>query len=163
MTKTIFIATTEPYSGKSIIALGIVNMLLAKARKVGYFKPIINEDPRGKRDVDIETIVHHFGLPIAYEDTYAFTRQQAMRQMEGENRGDLINTIIRKVKKLEETYDFTVIEGSDYLGEGTAFEFETNVSIAKNLNAPVVMVISGENKTTAQIVNTAQTVLRNFK
>lgn len=163
MTKTIFIATTEPYSGKSIIALGIVNMLLAKARKVGYFKPIINEDPNGKRDVDIETIVHHFGLPIAYEDTYAFTRQQAMRQMEGENRGDLINTVIRKVKKLEETYDFTVIEGSDYLGEGTAFEFETNVSIAKNLNAPVVMVISGENKTTAQIVNTAQTVLRNFK
>lgn len=163
MTKTIFIATTEPYSGKSIIALGIVNMLLAKARKVGYFKPIINEDPRGKRDVDIETIVHHFGLPIAYEDTYAFTRQQAMRQMEGENRGDLLNTVIRKVKKLEETYDFTVIEGSDYLGEGTAFEFETNVSIAKNLNAPVVMVISGENKTTAQIVNTAQTVLRNFK
>jgi len=163
MTKTIFKATTEPYSGKSIIALGIVNMLLAKARKVGYFKPIINDDPKGKRDVDIETIVHHFGLPIAYDDTYAFTRQQAMRQMEGENRGDLINTVIRKVKKLEETYDFTVIEGSDYLGEGTAFEFETNVSIAKNLNAPVVMVISGENKTTAQIVNTAQTVLRNFK
>ena len=65
MTKTIFIATTEPYSGKSIIALGIVNMLLAKARKVGYFKPIINDDPKVKKDVDIETIVQHFGLPIA--------------------------------------------------------------------------------------------------
>ncbi len=163
MTKTIFIATTEPYSGKSIIAIGIVNMLLAKARKVGYFKPIITDDPKGKKDVDIETIVHHFGLPIAYEDTYAFTRQQALRQMEGENRGDLINTVIRKVKKLEETYDFIVIEGSDYLGEGTAFEFETNVNIAKNLNAPVVIVISGENKTTSQIVNTVQAVLRNFK
>ena len=163
MTKTIFIATTEPYSGKSIIALGIVNMLLAKARKVGYFKPIINDDPKGKKDIDIETIVHHFGLPIAYEDTYAFTRQQAMRQMEGDNRGDLINTVIRKVKKLEESYDFTVIEGSDYLGEGTAFEFETNVNIAKNLNAPVVIVITGENKTTAQIINTVQAVMRNFK
>ena len=58
MTKTIFIATTEPYSGKSIIALGIVNMLLGKARKVGYFKPIINEDPNKEKDVDIETIVH---------------------------------------------------------------------------------------------------------
>jgi len=163
MTKTIFIATTEPYSGKSIIALGIVNMLLAKARKVGYFKPIINDDPKGKKDIDIETIVKHFGLPIAYEDTYAFTRQKAMRQMEGENKGDLINTVIRKVKKLEESYDFTVIEGSDFLGEGTAFEFETNVSIAKNLNAAVVMVISAENKTTAQMVNTVQAVLRNFK
>ena len=163
MTKTIFIATTEPYSGKSIVALGIVNMLLGKAKKVGYFKPIINEDSKDKKDVDIETIVQYFNLPIAYEDTFAFTRQQALRQMETENRGEMINTIIRKVKKLEEQYDFTVIEGSDFLGEGTAFEFETNITIAKNLNAPVVIVVSGENKTTPQMVNTVQAMIRNFK
>lgn len=163
MTKTIFIATTEPYSGKSIIALGLINMLLGKARKVGYFKPIINEEPAEKKDVDIETIVHYFGLPIAYEDTYAFTRQHAMKKMESDStRGELINSIIGKVKKLEESYDFVVIEGSDYLGEGTAFEFETNVTIAKNLNAPVIMVVSGEHKTTAQVVNTVQAMLRNF-
>ena len=146
-----------------MVALGIVNMLLGKARKVGYFKPIINEDSKDKKDVDIETIVQYFGLSIAYEDTYAFTRQQALRQMETENRGEMINTIIRKVKKLEEQYDFTVIEGSDFLGEGTAFEFETNITIAKNLNAPVVIVVSGENKTTPQMVNTAQAMIRNFK
>lgn len=164
MTKTIFIATTEPYSGKSIIALGLINMLLGKARKVGYFKPIINEDPAERKDVDIETIVHYFGLPIAYEDTYAFSRQQAMAQMETDSaRGELINTVIRKVKKLEEAYDYIVIEGSDYLGEGTAFEFETNITIAKNLNAPVIIVVSGEHKTTAQVVNTVQAMLRNFK
>jgi phosphate acetyltransferase len=164
MTKTIFIATTEPYSGKSIIALGIINMLLAKARKVGYFKPIINEDPNEKKDVDIETIVNHFALPIAFEDTYAYTRVQAMRQMETDaKRGELINTVISKVKKLEESYDSIVIEGSDYLGEGTAFEFETNITIAKNLNAPVVMVVSGEKKTPAQVASTVQAMLRNFK
>jgi phosphate acetyltransferase len=164
MTKTIFIATTEPYSGKSIIALGIVNMLLAKARKVGYFKPIINDDPKDKKDVDIETVVNYFGLPIAFEDTYAYTRQEAMRQMETDaKRGDLINTVISKVKKLEESYDSIVIEGSDYLGEGTAFEFETNITIAKNLNAPVIMVVSAEKKTTGQVINTVQTMLRSFK
>ena len=164
MTKTIFIATTEPYSGKSIVALGIVNMLLAKARKVGYFKPIINEDPSVRKDNDIETIVNYFGLPISFDDTYAFTRQQAMQQMETDtSRGEMINTIIGKVKKLEETYDFIVIEGSDYQGEGTAFEFETNITIAKNLNAPVIVVVSGEKKTTAQVINTVQAMLRNFE
>ncbi len=164
MTKTIFIATTEPYSGKSIVALGIINMLLAKARKVGYFKPIINEDPNEKKDIDIETIVNHFALPIAFEDTYAYTRVQAMRQMETDTkRGELINTVISKVKKLEESYDSIVIEGSDYLGEGTAFEFETNITIAKNLNAPVVMVVSGENKAPGQVANTVQAMLRNFR
>lgn len=164
MTKTIFIATTEPYSGKSIVALGIVNMLLAKARKVGYFKPIINEDPDIKKDNDIETIVNYFGLPIAFNDTYAFTRQQAMRQMETDTtRSEMINTVIGKVKKLEELYDFIVIEGSDYQGEGTAFEFETNITIAKNLNAPVIVVVSGENKTTSQVIDTVQAMLHNFK
>ncbi|WP_207493356.1 phosphate acetyltransferase [Aridibaculum aurantiacum] len=163
MTNNIFIATAEPYSGKSIVALGLVNMLLGKAKKIAYFKPIINHNPREKKDVHIETVVNHFGLPITYYDTFAFTRQEAMQHMENEKRGELIDTIIRKVKKLEENYDFTVIEGSDFIGEGTAFEFDANISIAKNLNAPVIIVISGNNKTTAQIINNAITITRNFQ
>lgn len=162
MTKNIFIATAEPYSGKSIVALGLVNMLLGKTQKVAYFKPIINHDPKDKRDIHIETIVGHFGLPISYFDTYAFTRAQAMQHLENGTRGEMIDTIISKVKRLEENYDFTVIEGSDFVGEGTAFEFEANISIAKNLNSPVIIVISGYNKTTAQVVNSAATILRNF-
>jgi phosphate acetyltransferase len=163
MTKNIFIATAEPYSGKSIVALGLVNMLLGKAKKIAYFKPIINHNPAEKKDVHIQTIVNHFSLPISYYDTYAYTRQEAMHQMESEHRGEMIDTIIRKVKKLEANYDFTVIEGSDFVGEGTAFEFEANISIAKNLNAPVIIVISGNNKTTAQVINSALTVMRNFE
>jgi phosphate acetyltransferase len=162
MTKSVFIATSEPYSGKSIVALGLINMLLGKAQKIGYFKPIINFDPREKKDPHIETIVEHFGLPINYEDTYAFTRRKAMRQIESDSQGEMINTIISKYKKLEEEYDFTVIEGSDFVGEGAAFEFDTNVSIARNLSTPVIIVVSGENKTTAQVVNSVLSVLHNF-
>ncbi|MGZ5254147.1 MAG: phosphate acetyltransferase [Flavitalea sp.] len=162
MTKSIFIATTEPYSGKSVVALGIVNMLLRKAGKVAYFKPIVNDDPSEKKDVDIETILTHFNLSIPYEDTYAFTRQQGLRQMESESSGEMIDTIIQKVKKLEDSNDFTVIEGSDFVGEGAAFEFETNLAIAKNLGSPVILVVSGDNKSTAQIINTTQAVIRNF-
>lgn len=160
MTNSIFIATTEPYGGKSLVALGIVNMLLGKARKIGYFKPIINVDPVDGKDSHIETIVSHFGLDIPYSDTYAFTRSEIMRQPELD--GGTMNTIIRKYKKIEESCDFTVVEGSDFLGEGTAFEFETNLAIAKNLNAPLVVVISGDGKLISEIVNGAVGVLRNF-
>src|SRR5688500_4285632 len=132
MTKTIFIASAEPFSGKSLIALGLVNMLLGKAQKIGYFKPIINHDPKEKKDVHIQTIIEHFSLPINFEDAYAFTRQEAMRHLESESQGEMIDTIISKFKKLEENYDFTILEGSDYEGEGAAFEFESNIKIAKN-------------------------------
>ncbi|WP_224998488.1 phosphate acetyltransferase [Cesiribacter sp. SM1] len=163
MTKAIFIATAEPYSGKSIIALGLVDMLLSKAQKIGYFKPIINHDPAVAKDVHIETIVSHFGLQVAYEDTYAYTRPQALRLIEAGNQGEIIDTILNKFKQLEEYYDFTVVEGSDFLGEGTVFEFDANVSIAKNLAAPVIIVVSGENKTTTQITTNILTIMRNFQ
>lgn len=137
-------------------------MLLGKAKRIGYFKPIINIDPAEGKDGHIETVLQYFNLDVRYEETYAFTRPAAMRQMENEGQGGMMNNIIRKYKKMEEDYDFTVIEGSDFLGEGTAFEFEMNLSIAKNLNVPVIVVSSGENKTIAEIVSAVLNVLRSF-
>lgn len=163
MTKSIFIATTEPYSGKSVVALGLVNMLLGKTKRVGYFKPIINQDPTEGKDIHIETVIDYFNLRLSYEDSYAFTRSAVMKQMENASQSSLINTIIRKYKKIEDNFDFTVIEGSDFLGEGTAFEFELNLSVAKNLGVPVIVVSSGENKSTAEIVSSVLNVLRNFQ
>lgn len=162
MTKSIFIATTEAYSGKSVVALGLVNMLLGKTKKIGYFKPIININPTEGKDGHIQTIIEYFNLGEKYDDSYAFTRSDVLRQMENGGQGELLNLIIRKFKKLEEEYDFTVVEGSDFLGEGTAFEFELNLAIVKNLSTPVIIVSSGENKTTAEIISAVLNAFRNF-
>lgn len=162
MSKSIFIAISEPYSGKSIVALGLMNMLLSKTKKIGFFKPIVNVDPAEKSDGHIDTIREYFELDIPYADMYAFTRPQALNLLQTKSTGEMIETIIEKFKRLEEKYDFTVIEGSDFSGEGIAFEFETNATIAKNLSAPVIIVITGQNKTTAQVVNSTLTVLQSF-
>ncbi|WP_262497489.1 phosphate acetyltransferase [Mucilaginibacter gotjawali] len=100
---------------------------------------------------------------MKYEDAYAFTRQEALEYIERESRGEMIDTIINKFKKIEESYDFTVLEGSDFTSEGVAFEFELNVLIAKNLGSPALLVVSGENKTTAQITNESLNFFHNFK
>jgi phosphate acetyltransferase len=163
MSKNVFIASSEPYSGKSVIVLGLVNMLLGKTKKLGYFKPIINDQPGGKKDNHLNTVTEYFGLATNYEDSFAFTRSAALQMMQKRSLGEMIDIIISKYKKLEEAYDFTVIEGSDFVGEGIAFEFQSNISIAKNLSAPAIIVISAENKTTAQAVTTALTVCNNYQ
>jgi len=163
MTKTVFIATAEPYSGKSVVVLGLINMLLGKARRIGYFKPIINYHPSEKKDIHVQTVLQHFNLPVNYEDIYAVTRSEVLSHIENDTQGEMIDAIISKFKQQEENYDFTVIEGSDFVGEGAAFEFEANVSIAKNLSAPVVVVVSALGKTTAQIINSALTLHKNFE
>ncbi|QIX62312.1 phosphate acetyltransferase [Hymenobacter sp. BT18] len=163
MTKAVFIATAEPYSGKSLVVLGLVNMLLGQARRVGYFKPIIDYDPAQEPDPHIDTVARYFKLPFAYADTYAYTRPQALQLLEADAQGELIDVVIHKFKQWEEAYDFTVVEGSDFLGPGTAIEFDANVSMAKNLGVPVILVVSGEGKSTAQVVSSVLTLLRTFE
>jgi phosphate acetyltransferase len=138
-------------------------MLLGKTKKVGYFKPIINADPKERKDDHIATITEYFGLSENYEDTFVFTRSQSLQMIQNKSQGEMIDIIISKYKKLEEAYDFTVVEGSDFVGEGIAFELNSNISLAKNLAAPVIIVISGVNRTTAQIVTNALTVFQNFQ
>jgi phosphate acetyltransferase len=163
LNKSVFIATTEPYSGKSIIALGLLNMLLSKVKKIGYFKPVISYHPKEKRDAHIDTVISYFGLNLAYEDAYAYTREEVMKLTEAGSSDEVLETIISKYKKIEEENDFTIVEGSDFLGTGIAFEFNANVSFAKNLGCPVLIVIAGENKTTAQVLNSVHTTYQNFE
>ena len=163
MTKAVFIATAEPYSGKSLVALGLVNMLLGQAHRVGYFKPIIDYDPAQQPDPHLDTVARYFQLPLPYAEAYAYTRPEALRLIEAGAQGELIDTVIRKFKRWEDAHDFTVVEGSDFLGPGTALEFDANVSMAKNLGVPVVLVVSGAGKSTAQVVNAVLTLLRSFE
>lgn len=163
MTKTIFIASAEPYSGKSIVALGLVAMLLGKAQKIGYFKPVISPDTPGQQDLHIRTIIEHFQLAISYEDAFTFTRQEAMQYLKEQRQGEMIDQIISQYKKLESQFDFTVLEGSDFTGQGTAFELETNMLIAKNLSAPAMLVVSGAAKTTAQVIQECLNFFHTFR
>lgn len=163
MNKGIYIATLETHSGKSMITLGLMRTLLGKMVKVGYFRPIINDLPKGEKDNHIDTVLSYFDLKIPYEDTYAFTRSQVIQKRNEGKAGEVIDTIIRKYKNLEEAFDFILVEGSDFSGEGSMFEFDINVLIAKNLGIPVIIVVSGQYKSWEELLGNQQMAYRAFK
>jgi phosphate acetyltransferase len=160
MSKAIYIASSEPYSGKTLVALGLANMLSGKTKKIAYFKPVINEAPENCKDVHIETIAAHFGLNLKYEEMYAFTREEALQHRSEGNTAIVIDKIITKYKKLEETHDFVIVEGTDFMGEGLAFEFDVNISIARNLGIPVLLVMNSDGDSADEI---ATNILSSFK
>ncbi|HSP12725.1 MAG TPA: phosphate acetyltransferase [Salegentibacter sp.] len=163
MNKGIYVATLESHSGKSMISIGIMRTLLGKMVKVGYFRPIIDDMPVGEKDNHIDTILSYFDLDIPYEDTYAYTRNQVIQKRNEGKAGEVIDTIIRKYKQLEEKFDFILVEGSDFSGEGSVFEFDVNVVIAKNLGIPVIIVVSGQHKTWEELLGNQQMAYRAFK
>jgi len=152
MKKAIYIATSEANSGKSIITLGLMRMLLGKTAKVGYFRPIIDNVKKGKKDNHINTIISHFQLDINPNDAYAFTRSEFINMRNNGKEGEIFDTIISKYKALEEKNDFMLVEGSDFSGEGMAIELDANILIAKNLGIPAIIVSSGVGKTLEEFI-----------
>ncbi|MCY2687150.1 phosphate acetyltransferase [Salinimicrobium sp. TH3] len=162
MNKGLYIATLEPNSGKSLISLGLMRALLGKTVKVAYFRPIINEEKPGSLDNHIDTVLKYFDLPMSYEDAYAYTRSEVIQKRNEGKSGEIIDTIIRKYKKLEDTFDFVLVEGSDFSGEGSVFEFDENVNIAKNLGLPVIIIASGRSKTKEGLMGSLQMAYQTF-
>ncbi|QLE03018.1 phosphate acetyltransferase [Galbibacter sp. BG1] len=162
MNKGIYIATLESNSGKSLITLGLMRTLLGKTAKVGYFRPVIDEDKKGGKDNHISTVLSYFDLDLPYEEAFAFTRNQVIQKRNTGKSGEIIDTIIRKYKKLEEQFDFILIEGSDFTGEGSVFEFDVNVLIAKNLGVPAILVASGSDKTKEDLAGSLQLAYNSF-
>ncbi|MBK5208556.1 MAG: phosphate acetyltransferase [Flavobacteriaceae bacterium] len=163
MKKAIYIATSEANSGKSIITLGLMRMLLGKTAKVGYFRPIIDNVKKGKKDNHINTIISHFQLDINPDDAYAFTRSEFINMRNNGKEGEIFNTIISKYKALEEKNDFMLVEGSDFSGEGMAIELDANILIAKNLGIPAIIVSSGVGKTLDEFIEGLHLAYDSFK
>ena len=163
MNKAIYIATSEQNSGKSIITLGLMSMLMGKMAKVGYFRPIVEDFEEGGFDNHIETVISHFGLNIEYEDAYAITKSKLIKKKNKGKIGDVLDLIIEKYKKLEERFDFVLVEGTSFTGEGTVIELDMNVLIAKNLGIPTIIVGSGVGKTLEELLDSLYLAYDSFK
>ena len=163
MNKAIYIATSEHNSGKSIITLGLMSMLTGKTAKVGYFRPIIEDFKDGKIDNHIETVISHFGLDIAVEDAFAITKSKLIKKKNKGKLGEVLDLIIEKYKRLEEKFDFVLVEGTSFSGEGTVIELDMNVLIAKNLGIPAVIVGSGVDKTLEELIDSLYLAYDSFK
>ena len=153
MNKGLYIATIEPRSGKSLLSLGLMDALLSRMAKVAYYRPIINEGKKSKVDNHLQLILQTFNLKVDYENAYSYTKQQMIQLVNLGKKGEVIDTIMNDYKKLEEEFDFVLVEGSDFEDEVSVFEFEINLQIAKNLGLPVLINASGDNASEDLIQN----------
>ncbi|MEO9477676.1 MAG: phosphate acetyltransferase [Cyclobacteriaceae bacterium] len=159
MSNSIYINPTEAYCGKSLITLGLMEHLLRTTQKVGIFRPIIKSRPSENRDRDIELMMTHFKINVNYEDTYGYTTDQLQELEASGKHTEILDGIIAKYKELEDQFDFIVIEGSDYEGKNSIFEYNLNQEIAKNLGSPVVVV--GKADEESSVEEQAYTIYQN--
>jgi len=161
MANSLYIAAVEPASGKSVVALGIMELLSRRIRRVGYFRPIV---PSAKEpDNNIRLIKSRYHLELSYEEMFAYTHEDARNLTAEGHMETLLKNILTKYKHLERKCKFVLCEGTDFSGVSSAFEFDFNADVANNLGTPILTIVNGRGKSPDELLDTAQVAVESFE
>jgi len=139
MGSAVYIASAQGYTGKSTVALGVLEQLSRRVGRVGVFRPVVRagSSAAGERDYVLDLLVSHEAVTLPYDDcagvTYVQVHADPVAAME---------TILERYHRVAEQCDAVVVVGSDYTDVGTPTEFSYNARIAANLAAPVLLVLN---------------------
>ncbi len=161
MSKNLYIATMEPRSGKSVVLLGVMELLSRRIQNIGIFRPIIQAGER--KDDFIRLALTRYKLKFRYEDLYGCTHQEARALLSSGQYESLMKTLVDRYKSLERQSDFVVCVGTDYTGVATAFEFDFNADVANQLGCPLLTVVSGEGKSAEDVVTATKVTWEAFQ
>jgi phosphate acetyltransferase len=134
--QSIFITSAEGHSGKSTIALGVLDALSHATPRVGVFRAIARSTT--EPDYVLEMLLAHDGVDLPYDDCIGVTYDEVRADPDA-----ALGKIVERYKAVEAQCDAVVIVGSDYTDVGSPAELGYNARIAANLGAPVLLVMSG--------------------
>ncbi|MDO1485980.1 phosphate acetyltransferase [Rhodococcus rhodochrous] len=145
---SIYIAAPEGDTGKSTVALGVLQTLCASTARVGVFRPIARSDS----DIDyiLELLLEHTTVDLAYGDCIGVTYDDVHDDPDA-----ALSDIVGKYHAVADRCDAVVIVGSDYTEIANPSELSYNARIAANLDAPVLLVLRGSRRTPSEIAQLA--------
>lgn len=161
MAKGLYIAGTEPRSGKSVVVLGIVDMLSGKMGKIGFFRPIVGDDKQP--DSIAQLINQRYNLAIPYERMYGCTLEVAREMLVQNREEELLKRIMEKYKALEKECDIIICAGSDFSVPVTPLEFDFNATAANNLGCSVLPVINGLDRDVPKLIDAARATIDSLR
>jgi phosphate acetyltransferase len=148
----IYVAAPEPETGKSTIALGLLNRLTATVAKVGVFRPITRLGEN--RDYILELLLTRTTAGLPYEQCVGVTYQQIHADPDA-----AIASIVDAYHAMAQACDAVVIVGSDYTDVTTPAELSINARIAVNLGAPVLLAVRAKGRTADQVASVVEVCL----
>jgi phosphate acetyltransferase len=135
--RSIYITSVEGHTGKSTVALGVLDTLSHEAERVGVFRPVARSSD--ERDYVLEMLLAHDGVGLGYDECVGVSYEDVHDDPDA-----ALSEIVSRYKAVERQCDAVVILGSDYTDVGSPTELGFNARIAANLGAPVLLVLGGQ-------------------
>ena len=148
--KSLYITSHEKASGSLVVTMGMMEFLKARFGRVAFFRPFVKSK---ERDNDSTFFLNRFSLDMEHHQTFAFSVLEAEREIAQNRFKFLLKDIISRVKKLEESYDFVLIEGLNQNKFSNAIDFDINLEVSKNLDMPYINILKGYKKSAEEILD----------
>ncbi|WP_296602248.1 phosphate acetyltransferase [Nocardioides sp.] len=153
MCTSVYVASVEGSTGKSAIALGVLDALSRRVERVGVFRPIVRNDlatARGERDYVLDLLTGHEAVTLDYDECTGVTYDDVHADPVA-----ALDTIVERYHRVAERCDAVVVVGSDYTDVATPTELSYNARIAANLSSPILLVLNGKERTPIDLVTLA--------
>ncbi|MCL1801869.1 MAG: phosphate acetyltransferase, partial [Promicromonosporaceae bacterium] len=160
-TRSLMIASPEGNTGKTTIALGVIDLLLRQGLKVGVFRPVFrvaDDDDTTGHDEVLEMLLKHANSPLTYDQARGVTYDMIHHDPEC-----ALAAIVAKYHEVAPLVDVMVVMGTDYTDVSSSTELAFNAKVAANLGCPVLLVVSGQDRTDEEIKAVATMALNEFR
>jgi phosphate acetyltransferase len=161
MSNSIYITGMGPGSGKSVVVLGVMELLARHGRKLGFFRPVVAD--ASIPDYLFTLVTSRYGLTAPHESSFGVTNAAASDLLSRDKEDELHSRILEQYRNLAQERDFVVCVGTDYKAMHTALEFEFNVEVARNLGAPLMPVVAGQGRTVGEIVEAVRVLTESLE
>jgi phosphate acetyltransferase len=160
VSRSVYVASPEGLTGKSAVALGLLDALIREVGSVGVFRPLTKLGGTGPDEVDhiVEMLVAQPGTDQTYEEALGVTYAQAHADPD-----EALHVIVERYGRLASRFEVMVVLGSDYTDVSTGTELSFNARVAANLGSPVVLVVHGRDRTPEQVRVAADSALAELR
>jgi phosphate acetyltransferase len=161
VSRSVYVASSEGLTGKSAVALGLLDALVREVGSVGLFRPLttVSAHPEaGERDLIVELLVSQPGVRQTYDEAIGVTYDLAR-----ENPDEALHEIVERFGQVAGRFDVVLVLGSDYTDVSTGTELSFNAKVAANLGSPVVLVVHGRGRSPVQVQAAAESALAELR
>jgi phosphate acetyltransferase len=157
--RSVYVASPEGLTGKSAVALGLLDALTREVGSVGVFRPLTTAGSGGD-DIDliVDLLVNQPGISQTYDEAIGVTYEAARQDAD-----EALHIIVERFGQLTDRFEVILVVGSDYTDVATGTELSFNAKIAANIGSPVVLVVHGRERSPEQIRAAAHSAIAELR
>ncbi|MQA96412.1 MAG: AAA family ATPase [Streptosporangiales bacterium] len=148
MVTSVYVAASDAASVKSVVALGLMELLTGRLGGAGVFRPVVRA---GERDPVVELLRGRYPVPGTYEDSVGVTYDDVHADPE-----NALTTIVERYHALARRCPAVIVVGTDFTDVGAPTEFTFNARVAVNLASPILLVVNGLGRSGHQVASAAE-------